>query len=350
MFKKIILFPFKLVWGLVKVFLIVFIVAAVMFAFCRLYKFAPSTNQVAFVKEAKFSEDIDYVKEINVAEGEEINILQLTDVQLSDLAMSKCEESFKQIKDLIEKEEPELIVITGDITYGGWVVGYLEEFIKFMDSFKIPWAPVYGNHDHEAFQSVEWMSEQFMKSKYCLLHKGPNNIDGSGNYVVNIKQGNEIVYSCIFMDSLNKDGLINYANMTQSQIEWYSWVVDGLGDVPTMLFFHIPLYEYKDAYENAKNNSFTKDVFFGEKREDICSAVETNGFFDVIKEKESTTHIFVGHDHINSFGAFYEGVWLCYGVKTGIGSYYDKDLTGGQFINIQTDGSVEIEQVIYPSK
>lgn len=40
-----------------------------------------------------------------------------------------------------------------------------------MDSFQIPWAPINGNHDGEGNADFNWIADEFLKSKYCLLKK-----------------------------------------------------------------------------------------------------------------------------------------------------------------------------------
>ncbi len=61
-------------------------------------------------------------------------------------------------------------------------------------------------------------------------------------------------------------------------------------------------------------------------------------------EKGATTHVFVGHDHVNDYSVNYRGVTLTYGVKSSRQIYYDENMIGGTLISIATDGTVSIER------
>ncbi len=50
---------------------------------------------------------------------------------------------------MIKRENPDLIIVTGDQVLTKWNDIATQQFADFMDSFKIPWAPVFGNHDME---------------------------------------------------------------------------------------------------------------------------------------------------------------------------------------------------------
>ena len=65
---------------------------------------------------------------------------------------------FNYIAELIENERPDLILLTGDIVYGEFDDSGIiwTRIIDFMDSFGIPWAPIFGNHDNESAKGVAW--------------------------------------------------------------------------------------------------------------------------------------------------------------------------------------------------
>lgn len=81
---------------------------------------------------------------------------------------------------------------------------------------------------------------------------------------------------------------------------------------------------------------------FGEKRETVCCPSVNSGFFQVIKDLDSTKNVIVGHDHINCYSVLYEGVRLTYGLKTGDRCYANDDLNGGTLLTI-TDNGVKTE-------
>lgn len=76
-----------------------------------------------------------------------------------------------------------MIIITGDLVYGEFddKGTCLLELIKFMESFDIPWAPVFGNHDNESQKGADWQCEQLEKAGNCLFRQ--RTLTGNSNYV-----------------------------------------------------------------------------------------------------------------------------------------------------------------------
>lgn len=316
--------------------------------------------------------------------GKDFKILNLADIQYNDtLDIFNRAYTEETIRTLIEQEKPDLITMTGDQVWAAFQKQSQKDLIKFMDSFGIPWAPVYGNHDGEGNADKNWLADRYLESEYCVFKKGPNNIGGTGNYVINIMEGDKIVQSLIMLDSgswrgyddnlkgremiadalnndtqeyiLNDDGTrkqepfgTGYEFMSESQIAWYKWALEGAkqvngGEMPeSMLFFHIALPEFYNAYLQWKDSGYDPAMGFGEKRETVCCPSVNSGFFQVIKDLGSTKNVIVGHDHINCYSVLYEGVRLTYGLKTGDRCYANDDLNGGTLLTI-TDNGVKTE-------
>lgn len=316
--------------------------------------------------------------------GKDFVILNLTDIQYSD-ALDFAQRGYTKetIQTLIEETKPDLITMTGDQVWTAFQKQSQGELIQMIDSYGIPWAPVFGNHDGEGNADKEWLADRYLESENCLFKKGPNNIGGVGNYVVSIMEGDKIVQSLIMMDTgasfdysdtpkeefmlsdaidpktqeyiLNADGSrkqdyfgTNYHFITKEQIEWYKWVIAGLtqqngGVMPeTTAMFHIAIPEYHLAYLQWKDSGYDPAMGFGEKREQVCCPKINTGFFDVIKELGSTKNVVVGHDHVNSYSVLYDGIRLTYGLKTGDRCYDDRDLNGGTVLTV-SDSGVQVE-------
>lgn len=324
--------------------------------------------------------------------GKDFKILNLADVQYSDtLDIGKRAYTEETIRKLIEQTQPDLITMTGDQTWTAMQKQSAKHLAAFMDSFKIPWAPVFGNHDGEGNADKNWLADQYMSSEYCLFKKGPNNIGGVGNYIINIMEGDKIIQSLIMMDSgqgrsypedpdqtnpiymyadeldggeyvLNADGTrkqaqvgTDYEFISETQVQWYKWAINGAtaangGETPeSIVFFHIALPEYYYAYLQWKESGYDASMGFGEKREQVCCPKVNTGLFAAMQELGSTKNVVVGHDHINTYSVLYEGIRLTYGLKTGDRCYRDEDLNGGTLLTISQDGvqtehiSIEIE-------
>lgn len=330
---------------------------------------------------------------IQKEQGKDFKILNLADIQYSDVKdIGKRSYTEETIKTLIEQEKPDLILMTGDQTWTATQRSSIKSLIKFMDSFKIPWAPVFGNHDGEGNADKNWLADRYEESEYCLFKKGPNNIVGVGNYIINIMEGDKIVESIIMMDSgvwrnypdesehfmysdalkddyegeeksknykeykLNDDGTrqqaqygTGYEFIAESQIAWYKWAIEGAakingGTAPeSTAVFHIALPEYHEAYLQWLDSGFNPDMGFGEMREQVCCPKINSGLFDVMKELGSTKNVLVGHDHINTFSVMYEGIRLTYGLKTGDRCYINDDLNGGTVLTLTDKGITNVE-------
>lgn len=308
------------------------------------------------------------INEIQTVEKnrEDFKILMFTDTQLW-ASLSKNKECYEQMDALVEKTQPDLITLPGDILSAMSSRFSINNFIKHMDSYKIPWAPVFGNHDNEIpSNSLNWQADKYMASQYCLMRKGPSNLYGCGNYVINITESGEPVYSLFMFDN---GRYIKYDNgetkeiyMGYEQIAWYEWNVKGIADaigttVPSMTFSHFAQPEFRQAVETLgvkdENDVYTIPEENGSGYcQYLPSAAPVNsGFVDKCKELGSTKYIFCGHDHENNASITYDGITYTYGLKTGpspVPWNFAKE-TGGTLITIQGEGvnqSVNIKQIV----
>lgn len=324
--------------------------------------------------------------------NKDFKILNLTDIQYNDtLDIGNRKYTEETIRTLIEQEKPDLITMTGDQVWAAFQKQSQKDLIELIDSFGIPWAPVFGNHDGEGNADKNWLADRYIESKNCLFKKGPNNIGGVGNYIINIMEGDKIVQSLIMMDSgswrgydgipeerkmtekaidpdtqewiMNDDGSVKidafgtgYEFLAESQIEWYKWAIKGAqkvngGEMPeSIAFFHIAIPEFYTAYIRWKESGYDSQMGFGEKREEVCCPSINSGFFESVKELGSTKNIVVGHDHINNYSIMYEGVRLTYGLKTGDRCYANEDLNDGTVLTITNNGVTTEHKYVTPSK
>jgi len=289
--------------------------------------------------------------------GKDFIILNLTDIHFSDYDIRAwmAFPTIATIKKLVKRVKPDMITVTGDIVCGESTVYAIKRFTGLMDSFGIPWAPVFGNHDAEGNCDYNYLADVMMKSRTCLLKKGDPAL-GIGNYVVNIAEENpagspSIIHSLIFMDS-------NKTHVSAMQTEWYKWAAKGICDscgksVSSSVFFHIPLAEYQYAYDEAWDgeNGVWRPGYdaFGALNEKICCDRDqngqpvNNGFFAAVLETGTTKNIICGHDHMNDFSVVYRGVRLSYTLKAGKGSGYQPGFNGGTVISIGSGGSLALK-------
>lgn len=264
---------------------------------------------------------------------DDFKILLFTDTQLwTDLSEnSRC---YKQMDALVEQTQPDLIVTLGDNLSAFASRFSIYNFVNKMDSYKIPWAPIFGNHDDEIpVNSLNWQGDRFMKSQYCLFQKGPSNLYGCGNYVVNITENGAPVYTLFLLDNGRymeyDNGETKEVYMGYEQIAWYEWNVNGIAaaageTVPSMVFTHFAPPQFKEAVEqygvlDEETGVYTIPQEYGSG---VCAylpgcAPVDSGFFDKCKALGSTRYMFCGHDHENNAQVTFEGITMKYGLKTG---------------------------------
>ena len=278
---------------------------------------------------------LDYTIQLQKDPNKDFVVLNLADVQMTDgdLINGKYLNAKKIMKQLITETKPDLITLTGDNFAGPKNNIVVKDLVNYLDSFHIYWAPVMGNHDNDGSGDYNWLTDYMLNQEYCVFRKGPKEM-GVGNYVITIMENTNIAQALIMMDSHDDE-------IYDNQQDWYSWVVEGLNNVAgynvySTLMFHIPLYEYDEAWDYWVANDYNPVIGSGEKNETICCSNTSNGFFDLIKTLGSTKNIVCGHDHMNSFSIFYEGVRLTYAIKSSHGSYYDNSLIGGTVLSISS--------------
>ncbi len=278
-------------------------------------------------------------------------ILNITDTHFADYdfrAFTAFDVEAK-IKALVASVKPDLITVSGDIVCTDSTVYAIKRITDLFESFGIPWAPMFGNHDNEGNCDKNFLADIMMSAPNCIMKKGDPEI-GVGNYVINIAEQNEdgsdrIVETLIIMDCR--------ADNRQKQIEWVDWVCDSTNSITgksseISVFTHIPLAEYQYAYDAAwdSEKNCWKEEFnaYGECNERICYDNGPNDIpaldelFSLMKNHETVKYVFCGHEHLNNFSIEYEGIRLTYCLKIGIASGSKFMFSGGTEIRIDNNG------------
>lgn len=296
--------------------------------------------------------DDSRIKIVNKDPNKDFVILNLADIQICDLENYSDKKIVRrQIDYLVKETKPDLITLTGDQVWSNENRYSIKSIISWMESYKIPWAPVFGNHDcgnegHVPVASQEYICDLYENAKYCLFDRGPTNIDSLGNYVVNIMEDGHIYKTLYMVDAgLNPDIL-------PEQIDYFKWNLDGISASNNnvkpsgMAFMHRPVYEFYDAYyaykEGAPGVICQGDTYHYYL---LWGQINT-GFFDFAIES-NIDNIVAGHQHGNSFSILYKNIWCTASLKTGpFGGIIDNDeiyLNGGTTFTL-SNGNTIIKQ------
>jgi hypothetical protein len=264
-----------------------------------------------------------------------------------------------------------------------------------MESLGVYWTVTFGNHDAEPYSyfSRENMGEFYENKEYahCLFLSGPEDVDGIGNHVIEIKNSDGIITQALVMidsQAYIKNTIIdsirgNYDNIHDNQVEWYEAEIkrmnkenaeaikaiqgdengglwESFGTVKTLAFFHIPLVEMADAWYAFEEGGFadTEDFKFidgilGEVGRRIYCGLGEDNMFEKMLEMNSTKAMFNGHDHYNSTTFSYKGIQFSYGYSIDYFAYSGIDKQGSQrgctMITCKPDSSFTVEKHNYYS-
>lgn len=353
-----------------------------------------STN--ANIKKAQSFEKVVYENQLVPEKDEngyptfttdkELKVLQLTDVHIGGGYLSSKKDSLAMnaVASMITAEKPDLVVVTGDVSYPvPFQAGTFNNlssariFAALMESLGVYWTLGYGNHDTEAYSyyAREDLSDLYTDEAYtyCIFENGPEDVDGYGNQVINVKNSQDIITQTIYIFDSHSyvDGDVlgimwKYDNIHENQVQWYKDTVKALNDrnnevlrklgkeensdIKSAAFFHIPLTEQKDAWYEYAENGFkdTDDVKLhygtaGESGKVVYSGIGEDELFEAMLETGSTKAIFCGHDHYNNFSIDYKGIRLTYGMSVDYlaypGIYKKGSQRGCTMITFNPDGS-----------
>ena len=253
-------------------------------------------------------------------EDGKFKIVQFTDIHYQYNSY-RSDSALVLMKTVLEREKPDLVVLTGDIvcttnTTLAWL-----DLSKVLIDAKVPWAAVLGNHDAEFKYNTtkKQIFETIVGLPYNLTQRGPKDISGEGNYILEVKssKSNDIAALFYFFDShmYPEEGLGRYDWIKFDQIAWYREqsksysTKNGVNPYPALAFFHIPLPEYKEI--------ISKRTTVGVQKETICSPDINSGMYTAMLECKDVMGTFVGHDHNNNYIGCLRNICLAYGNVTG---------------------------------
>ena len=325
---------------------------------------------------------------------EDFKVLQLTDVHIGGgfMSLKKDAMALNAVAAMIKAEQPDLVIATGDVSYPvPFQAGTFNNlasakiFATLMEQLGVYWTLSFGNHDTEAYSYYdrEFISEFYSSEefKYCLYTAGPDDVDGYGNQIINVKNSDGIITQSLYVFDSHSytDGdflgiFWKYDNIHKNQVQWYKDNViaynqqnnallkemskEENSDIKSAAFFHIPLteqrdawYEYRDAgYQDTENVKLIYGLA-GESGNVVFCGMHEDNLFETMEELGSTKAIFCGHDHDNNFSIDYKGIRFTYGMSIDYlaypGIYQRGSQRGCTVISFSPDGSFDCAQENY---
>jgi len=369
---------------LVPLLLVITIYSGYIFLSRDIWLTQPYINSIPYIYEG--NDKITYNENNGVytikSNEDDFKILQLTDIHLggSVISYDKDMKALQAVYKLIDYSKPDLVVVTGDLTFPMGVMSFsfnnkapVSQFAAFMRNTGVPWAFTYGNHDTESmaiidkedlnehYKSLSWKISKNLLYPYVQPKVNGKNIWGRNNQLIEVRNSDGTLNQALFLIDSNAytgEGLNKYDFIHDDQVEWYKNEILRLNReegkiISSMGFFHIPLQQYRTAYELYESGSNEIKYFFGSNDEKminkICASDYPSSLFDTAKSLGSTKGFFCGHDHYNNMSLEYEGIRLTYGMSIDYlvmpGIARDTKQRGATLITSHKDSSIDIEQI-----
>ena len=260
-------------------------------------------------------------------------IVQITDLHYK-LGVKASEQGLACVREMVETEKPDLVVVTGDIIYSAPADSTLSVVLKTFAQLGVPFCMTFGNHDYDFKTPAVALYNQMQKTPNCVMPvlQGKNTDYSLSILSSNGKRTAAVLY-CI--DTHNKPaigGIGGYQWISHNQITWYrqrSMVYkqkNGGRPVPSLAFLHIPLPEFNYATDN------TQCPMYGSRLEKAYSPSINSGMFASIKEMGDIMGVFCGHDHDNDYAVSYFNVLLAHGRFSGGNTEYNHLKRGARVI------------------
>lgn len=289
-----------------------------------------------------------------------LKILILADIHA---AREEMKWTRNHIEGVLDKTKPDLVVLLGDNVTGcfpgvsvGKVKNTINEIGSIFESRSIPFALVFGNHDHEGLCSLgfdersakKFIMNEFKKFSCCLAEEGEE-MTGVGNYNIPVlsTEGDKIKFNLWFVDSnpyADESEGGGYGYVHDDQTEWYEETAERLKEenggenVPSFVFQHIIVPEIYDMFRfhskwikgSVKGHGRFSDGFYtmnekfiysGNLREGPCPPDIKSEQFDSWIKRGDVLAAFFGHDHINDFSGTYRGINIHQVPSAGFYSY-----------------------------
>ena len=282
-------------------------------------------------------------------------IVQFTDIHVGP-DQTKNELTQELQRNILSWVNPDLVIISGDAVRtsvpvaSGWLEQQWNKFTVPMVEAQIPYAYTLGNHDDEGDLTRRQIVRLDQTNPYSLRNESEG-IPDTTNFRIPVyasQNDSQLAAHLWMLDSGSygcEDLPTGYGCIGSDVIDWYDQEslkvkAEHGTNVHHLAYFHIPLPEFLNVYNNQQ--------IYGDSDDYVHCSVKNTEFFAAAKNNGDISAMFVGHDHNNDFGGWYEGIELVYGRKSGYNTYgiihgarvvvlkenYDSD---GNFVNVTRD-------------
>ena len=278
-------------------------------------------------------------------------IVQFNDTQDDEKVDRRTLELMRAV---LDDERPDLVILNGDNITGGCDTPLemhqaMNNVVQPMEERAVPWAITFGNHDEDSTpkSGIDEAGMLAFYRSYRYNVNGPTarGVTGQGNSNILIDGSNgRPAFNVWLLDSgryapellagQDFEGYPHWDWLRMDQVKWYYDTSVQLERkaghaVPSLMFIHIPLWEYRFMWFGSVDGRTDADHergrarhrIEGERNEEECPGPFNSGMFSAIQQRGDVRGVFCGHDHVNTYSGDYYGVLLGYAGNTGFGTY-----------------------------
>ena len=304
-------------------------------------------------------------KELRFHPNGNFKIMMLSDIQEG---IQYDIRTLENLEKALEKEKPDFVILGGDNCDGtilktkDELKQYLDIFTRPMEMRKVPWAHVFGNHDHDLPVDDRIMQEIYESFPYCIS-KHTEGIHGTTNFVLSIKASNteETIFHIWGIDTNNEiedlkiglkkqiylsnvqepvsqwniiyfDQLMWYWNSSIQLEEFYQKKINGI------VVTHIAPWESKILKDNPIDTKLT-----GSTIEKLGLSALNSGFFSTVLQRGDIRCIACGHSHENTFSGTFCDIQICLDGCAGYHAYGKDELRGVRIFELEEQNLEQIK-------
>lgn len=298
----------------------------------------------------------------------------------NDNAAEKMDDTLALIGKAVKELKPDLVIYMGDNARASTeyemraVISRITYPVSVSDT---PFDLVFGNHDRECEVDLPTQLKLYREHENCYAFNADDGLSGYGNHNLVIKSGDgeKDIFNLWFIDSHNlySDRSKSYYDAVhEDQIEWYKKTAKELADknggkvLPSLLFQHIPVPEEYELLREAKPyeklDSVQGHKTYSDKYYMLKPEVEgylgegpavpdfNSGEFAAWKETGDVLGAFFGHDHMNDFAGYVDGILLAQCKTAGFRVYTDGCRSGVRLITLEENNPENVQTRMYHFK
>ena len=279
----------------------------------------------------------------------------------------KFADMHKMMNAALDEFKPDLCVLLGDNCDSSVCKESPEKFkamvtdlIEPITRRGIPAAAIMGNHEHDHGVDGEVVAA-YNGIDGCIMRNDAPGITGAANFkeIIYTSDGEKPAFCLWFIDSNNlcdDKSVSNYDYVHADQIEWFEAESAKLREqnggkpLPSFVFQHIPVPEEYELLRKARffelpfsvkgfnSKSGTRYVkkngVDGYLGEGPAAPDYNSGQFQSWKKVGGVLGAFFGHDHLNDFSGFVDGILLAQHKTAGFRAYTDGCRCGVRLVTL----------------